>query len=49
MKEMRQSSLLTQVAGLHWNLAVPRQLRIQYHGAIYHLMSRENGIMEARL
>ena len=35
-------SLFTQVEGLDWNLAMPRPLRIQYEGAIYHLMSRRD-------
>jgi hypothetical protein len=33
-----QSSLLTQVAALGYKFAMPRQLRIQHEGAIYHLM-----------
>ena len=35
-----QSSLSPQVAALGYKLAMPRQLRIQYEGAIYYLMSR---------
>jgi hypothetical protein len=38
--ERGQSSLLTQLDRLDWNLAMARQLRIQYEGAIYHLMNR---------
>jgi hypothetical protein len=35
-----QSSLLTQAEAWRKGLAMARQLRIQYQGAIYHLISR---------